>query len=134
MSKQQRAKKRRRIARRFLRAFMEELRVIFKRRVGAEYERFPEQGRPCSTCAFNPSTDSWRGAENTAWRLMQALMGEQPFYCHDGFPIGPDGEYQVTHPEARLCSGWLVVQNDPDSRAAVARAARTAFVFEGALP
>jgi hypothetical protein len=113
----------------FLRAFMEEIRCLFRRRAPAHYRRFPGARRPCETCAFRAWTDTdpvlAKGRESTAWYLLQALEQDAPFYCHDGFARGPDGTYQppLDPREWRLCGGWSAVCADPLAKTAPLRAA-----------
>jgi hypothetical protein len=45
---------------RVLKALIVELRKILKRVAPGYYRRFPNAGRPCHTCAFNPATDNDR--------------------------------------------------------------------------
>lgn len=113
----------------FMRAFMTELRVIFKRNAKEKYQRFPGMATPCSTCAFNESTDSWKGWDATAWGLMRAIDQDRPFYCHhkksgEEWPT-VRGEYALdpTSKDLRACGGWLVVVGEPDAKTAQIRAA-----------
>lgn len=107
-----------------LSTFIANLRVIFKRRAKEQYRRFPKMKPPCHTCAFNPATDSWVGADATAWSLAQAIRDLKPFYCHDGMKI-VDGNYDprtLDHP-MKMCAGYGVVLGDPDTITAFERAA-----------
>ncbi len=79
--------------RKLLQAFMGELRTILKRVGPAVYRRFPNTPRPCATCAFNPSTDTWPGADATAYALWQAIAKDEPFYCHKNMQRRPGGGY-----------------------------------------
>ncbi|MCH7890995.1 MAG: hypothetical protein IH921_05775 [Gemmatimonadetes bacterium] len=119
-----------------LRLFMRELRSIFKRRSRAYYVKFPDAGRPCKTCAFNPATDDWNGWDTTAYGVMKAIRDDTPFYCHEGIPWKtPIEEWtpeQIKHFEEtrQLCSGWVLVYGDPRAKIAFARAAVKADAFE----
>jgi hypothetical protein len=100
-----------------LNAFIVELRVIL-RRVAPEYYRlFPNAGKPCHTCAFNPATDDWRGSETTANTLMQCLRDDQPFHCHEGIPwTKPVEEWtaeEIQHymRNRKLCAGYAIVSS-----------------------
>lgn len=122
-------------ARAFLRAFMTEARALFARQAPAYYRRFPRARRPCETCAFRAWTDDdpqlRRGRDKTALNLLNAVMHDAPFYCHDGFTV-VNGEYErpVDLAALRLCGGWGAVPAH-DLRGAAARAARAAAVAAG---
>jgi hypothetical protein len=104
-----------------LHAFILELRRIFKRAAPEQYRRFPNQRRPCHSCAFNPATDSWVGADATANNLRLALEQDEPFYCHQNMPIR-NGCYDPTGVELEFCAGWLVILGEPDTKDAFLRA------------
>lgn len=109
-------------------AFMENMQALFKERAVAEYEAFPGMRRPCRTCAFNPSTNGWQGADSTAWGLFQALMNDRPFYCHNEqaggvlyTPLRAEaGDDVYDEGDMVMCGGWAVVGFDKE-------AARKAF-------
>jgi hypothetical protein len=126
---------RRRYIERFLRLFMEELRVILRRRAPEMRRRFPDAHPACATCAFNPATDRMRGWDTTAHRLIQAIQNDEPFYCHHSMPyvknvgwippytLGANGP-EVDVSKMQLCAGWADVVGDPDTKTAVDRAAQ----------
>lgn len=120
-------------ARSFLRAFMEEIRGLFRRLARDHYRRFPGARRPCETCAFRAWTDTdplWRtGRDHTAWHLLEALWHDDAFYCHEGMTVGAAGEFSppADRSQLRLCGGWGVVCADPEAKVAMLRAARRAM-------
>lgn len=128
-----RAKRQRKTAKEELlgvcREFIAELRTILKRNAPAQRERFPEMRPPCHTCAFQPSTDSWDGFDTTMVKLGTAIDEGAPFYCHEPLPRDETGEWQppTDLSEAQLCAGWSMVQGDPDTKLAWARACGRAF-------
>lgn len=109
--------------RKILRAFVWELRKILKRVGPGVYRRCPNMRRPCSTCAFNPSTDSWQGADATAFNLHEAISKDQVFYCHENMQKGPGGWDPSTAPELLPCAGWMAIVGEPETRTAFLRAA-----------
>jgi hypothetical protein len=113
---------RRGYVRRVLQAFIEELRAILKRRGPELYAQFPEVRRPCHTCAFNPATDCWRGADTTAARLMDAIERDQPFYCHENLPYVRGVGWVPVPAKMRLCAGWFAVMGHPETKSAFTRA------------
>lgn len=104
-----------------LHQFVRELRAILKRRAPAQRAQFPNQRPPCHTCAFNPQTDSWRGADATAFALLRALEEDQPFYCHEPFERTKTG-WVFDRDKAILCAGYGMVIGDPDVKQAFVRA------------
>lgn len=106
--------------RRYLRAFVVELRRILKRRAPEQYALFPKMKRPCHSCAFNPATDSWRGADATAVALMRAIATDSPFYCHEPMERVADG-WRFDPERAELCAGYAVVAGDPATKLAFTR-------------
>ncbi len=76
--------------------------------------------RPCHTCAFNPATDSWRGADTTAIALMRAIANDQPFYCHEPFERVKSG-WKFDPAKAELCGGYAAVVGDPATKDAFVR-------------
>ena len=72
-------------------------------------ERFPNQKPPCHTCALNPSTNDWKGMENTVLHFANAMQATQPFYCHDGAPFSEEKGWAVDIRTARLCAGFSVL-------------------------
>jgi hypothetical protein len=106
-----------------LHGFVVELRRILRRRSPDYYRRFPDARRPCHTCAFNPATDSWKGAENTAFALQKAIAADEPFYCHEPFERTADG-WKFDREKAVLCGGYAAVVGDPDTKRAFVRSIR----------
>ena len=100
---------------RVLRAIIAELRVILKRVAPGYYERFPNAGRPCHTCAFNPSTDNWQGFDATVSGLMKSIWHDNPFYCHENIPWKKPTEdwtpedHRQFKEHAQLCSGFAML-------------------------
>jgi len=100
---------------RVLKAIIVELRAILKRVAPGYYQRFPNAGRPCHSCAFNPSTDSWQGFDTTVSGLMKSIWEDRPFYCHENIPwkkpvqdwTPEDHRHFKEH--ARLCSGFAIL-------------------------
>ncbi len=117
---------------RVLRLFMVELRAIFKRCSKPYYKRFPKAGRPCLTCAFNPSTDSWQGWDKTSYGLMCSIRDDNPFYCHENIPWKtPVKDWTLEQHKhfienRKLCSGWAVAYSDPAAKMAFIKAATKA--------
>jgi hypothetical protein len=101
-------------------AFIVELRKILRRRSPEYYAEFPNARRPCHTCAFNPATDEWRGADTTALALQKAIAADQPFYCHEPFERTKDG-WKFDRTTAVLCGGYAVVVGDPETKRAFVR-------------
>lgn len=103
-----------------LHAFVVELRRILRRRAPAHYARFPNARRPCHSCAFNPATDAWKGADTTAFALQKAIASDQPFYCHEPFERTADG-WKFDRQKAVLCGGYAIVAGDPETKRAFVR-------------
>lgn len=107
-----------------LRLFVKELRLIFRRRKAEYYEQFPNAARCCETCAFNPSTDDWEGADKTAYSLMRAIRDDAPFYCHENIPWKKDQkawtpqDHRHFKENAKLCAGYALVTSDPGAKLA----------------
>lgn len=122
----------RRLVNRVLRGFMQEIRAIFKRRAATHFREFPKAGRPCHSCALNPSTDQWQGWDSTANELMKAIRDDRPFYCHDNIawrkPVTEwtAEEIQHFHRHKKLCAGYAVVVGDAAVKDAFIVAALTA--------
>ena len=114
--KQTRDRERRAYLRRFLSRYIGELRRMLKRRWPDHVARYPQTRRPCSTCAFNPSTDTWPGFETTVFELLTAIDRGRPFYCHEDLPTNHAGEWCWDAEKAHLCAGWAVVAIDPATR------------------
>ena len=74
---------------RFMAAYIAELRSILKRAWPNYARRHPDTRGPCHSCAFNPGTDTWTGFEKTVFGLMNAIRKRQPFYCHERLPTDP---------------------------------------------
>lgn len=115
-------RKDRELVNRVLRRFVRILRGVLKSRGPEIYARFPNARRPCHTCAFNPSTDNWKGWDSTAYDLMRAIARDQPFYCHEPFERTKDG-WKFDPAKASLCGGWAAVYGDPAAKTAFMRAA-----------
>jgi len=133
----------RRQMRRIWSRFHQHLRGIFRQRAPGHYARFPENPRPCHTCAFNPGTDGERGYDATAMNLMDALLAGRPFFCHQPLPRDPvkgwlmpwdqiDLKSNDLSPFTQPCAGWWVVHDDPEARRAFVRAARPATQLSAA--
>lgn len=125
----QRKMRGRRFVKRMLRAFIDELRAVLKR-VGPDlYRKFPDAPRPCHTCAFNPATDGWQGADMTAYTLMEAIRDGRPFYCHENIPWEKPTELWTTEEiqhymqHRKLCAGYAAVAGEPETKTAFVRAA-----------
>src|SRR3990167_6973251 len=129
---------------RTLQAFVQGLRAILKRVGPHYYKQYPTAGRPCQTCAFNPSTDRWQGAESTAMTLAESIKADRPFYCHDGIPWDKPIEVWTAAERAdfirnrKLCAGYAVVTStiggaNRQAKAAFAKAALTTVIeiYEG---
>lgn len=110
---------------RVLQRFMHHLRVILKRNAPAVIATFPDCRRPCHTCAFNQSTDRWKGWDSTAYGLMRAIAADQPFYCHEPFnrTKKTHGDWIYDPAKAYLCAGYAMVIRDPEAKLAFTRAA-----------
>lgn len=106
-----------------LMGYVAELRRILKRRGPEMRKRFPAARPPCHTCAFNPATDSWRGADSTALALIRAFAKDQPFYCHEPFERRPDG-WKFDREKAVLCAGYAAIVGDPAVKTAFVRSLR----------
>ena len=98
-----------------------ERREILKRTLG-----------PCHSCAFNPSTDTWRGFEKTTLGLMDAIREDRTFYCHEQLPRTPNGDwyFDPTLPPPARCRGWEAIAAHPETK----RAAYAAIQFVGRPP
>jgi len=91
-----------------MRIFMEGLRGILKEATPVFYDQNPNERRPCETCAFNPSTDSFSGFTATAYGMMKSIRDVKPFFCHDNQPNWRDNV--VDHPqELKMCRGFLAL-------------------------
>lgn len=112
-------------------AYLEKLRAIFKESAPEEYERFPNQPRPCHTCALNRATDRDRGFVPTALRLWSALTLRQVFYCHDNMPLVGGDYMPALAPELHVCMSWLAVWNDPRTKLAGLALATDLLAHEG---
>lgn len=112
--------------RRFLLAYMGELRRILKRISPAYKRRFPNAPPPCHTCAFNPGTDDWPGMETTLSGLLRQIGNDQPFYCHEGLPTDCEGNWVWDPEKAKLCQGFAMIQNAPGVKLAIVAASRKA--------
>ena len=103
----------------FFREYIRALRAVLKRR-GLAAARGQ---RPCSTCAFNPSTDRWPGFQTTMLGLLQAIEAGRPFYCHKGLPRDAKTRqwyWDPRKPKPAECAGWRAIADDPATqRAAV---------------
>lgn len=106
-----------------LMGYIAELRRILKRRGPEMRERFPGARPPCHTCAFNPATDDWKGADATALALLRAFAKDQPFYCHEPLERGPDG-WKFDPERAVLCGGYGAIVGDPEVKTAFVRSLR----------
>lgn len=119
----------RRLVSRVLRIFMQELRAILKRRAPEHFKQFPNARRPCHTCAFNPSTDTWKGWDTTANGLQKSIHANQPFYCHEDIPWRkPVAEWtaedhQQFEANKKLCAGFAAIVGDPATKDAFCMAA-----------
>ena len=111
--------------RRWCEIYISELRVILKSAWPDVMRRFPHHESPCHTCAFNPSTDSWPGFENTVTGLMFAIEEDRPFYCHDGHRLTSYG-WLVDPRKAKLCAGYAAIAAEPKLKAVAARTLRAA--------
>lgn len=103
-----------------LHAFIVELRRILRRRSTDYYRRFPDARRPCHTCAFNPATDSWKGADTTAFALQKAIAADEPFYWHEPLERIPGG-WKFDPAKAVLCGGYAAIVGDPETKRAFVR-------------
>ena len=80
---------------------------------------------------MNPATNSWRGQDSTALRLIGALVQSQPFYCHDGAPFNEEHGWAVDPKTAPLCAGYFVLLSaDAEQTKALIRKALTASFNE----
>jgi hypothetical protein len=119
--------RKREIVNRTLKAFVVELRAILKRVAPMHYQEFPNAGRPCHSCAFNPATDNWQGFDTTVNGLMKCVLENQPFYCHENIPWKKPIEEWTTEDHrqfkehAQLCSGFAILLR-PDANADAKRA------------
>ena len=101
----------------FLRAYVDVIRNIYKRRAR------PGANSPCHTCALNPATDHWQGFEKTMMGLMDSIENETPFVCHENLPSGEDGWYvDPRKPPPPLCAGFEAVKDDPEAKTAPLKA------------
>ncbi len=124
--KMKRALERQRYVQRFMATYIAALRQILKRAWPAYERRHPGTPGPCHTCAFNPSTDAWRGFEKTAFGLMNAIRKGEPFYCHEGLTRSSTGEwyYDPALPPPARCRGWEAIADEPETAGAAGVAAR----------
>lgn len=117
-------RQKKRLAFSVLRAFIGELRGIYRRRARDHYRRFPDARRPCESCAFNPRTDRWPGFGTTMMNLYRALRGDIIFRCHVGTAWKKEladmsaGEIRECL-AAPACGGWAVIAGDPNARRAM---------------
>jgi hypothetical protein len=104
----------------FFRHFIGHLRVILVRR-RADLPR-----SPCDSCAFNRSTDTWRGFDQTCWNLAQAIEARRPFYCHHDLPKDETGQWLALPDVAQMtpCAAYEAIKDDPETLLAFPRAAR----------
>jgi len=100
---------------RILKRVIVEFRAILKRVAPAHYERFPNAGRPCHSCAFNPSTDGWQGFDTTVNGLLKCVLNDQPFYCHEGIPWKKPiadwtaDDHRQLRDHKQLCAGFAIL-------------------------
>lgn len=111
--------------------YVAELRRILRRRGPEQRKQFPNARPPCHTCAFNPATDSWAGADSTALALQKAIAADQPFYCHEPFERTSEG-WKFARDKAVLCAGYAPVAGDPDTKRAFVRSIRPDLTDEQA--
>jgi hypothetical protein len=119
---------------RVLKALIVELRKILKRVAPGYYRRFPNAGRPCHTCAFNPATDNDQGFDSTIGGLMRCIYDDQPFYCHENIPWKKPTEewtpedHRHFKEHAQLCSGFAILlcpDANRDAKRALIKVARS---------
>jgi hypothetical protein len=118
---------------RILKTLIVELRAILKRVAPAYYARFPNAGRPCHSCAFNPSTDSWEGFDTTINGLLKCIHDDRPFYCHEGIPWKKPAtewtpeDFAQFKAHAKLCSGFAILlgpEANRDAKTALLKVAK----------
>lgn len=126
----------RRLVRRALRLFMEDVQAIFRRRAKRAV-RFLKINPPCHTCAFSPVTLEMRGMQGTANSLRLAIEGRRPFFCHVGWPwrkpIPKWGDETLKRflRERTFCAGWVTVVGAPGLEKAFERAGLRACREQG---
>jgi len=126
--------------RRTMLAFIQRIRSLYRERAIAHRSAFPGTPSPCHTCALNPSTDTWQGFDATATNLMDSLLGERPFFCHEPLPyvhyrlrgkcggewVPPEAAIRAAHGleigVMRPCAAWWVIKDSPEARRAFIRA------------
>ncbi len=90
-----------------LKVFIQDLRSILKRDTIVFFEKEPVTEKRCTTCAFNPNTDQFKGFAPTVYGVFWAIKNMKVFMCHRGQSGAKDNKFDLS--TLVLCNGFKAI-------------------------